>query len=78
MNDDDLLALMKLVDSQSVRVPPGVRKIVDAAISAEREACAGVAEEECCDQSEYRCRTIERIAAAIRARSNAELSGIGA
>ena len=38
------------------------------AMSAEevREACADKAESEGCDQTEYRCLTIERIANAIR------------
>ena len=36
MNDTELLELMKSIDPQAVRVPPGVRKIVDAAIDIER------------------------------------------
>lgn len=40
------------------------------AAEAEMEACAKVCEEEVCDQTEYACNTIMRIAAAIRARGN--------
>ena len=47
MNDNELLELMKSIDPQSVRVPPGVRKIVEAAILLEREAC-----EDACKDSE--------------------------
>ena len=44
-------------------------KIEEAILQAcaeEREAAAKIAENEGCDQTEYRCGTIERIAAAIR------------
>lgn len=43
---------------------------IAAAVAAEREACAQVCEDQSCDQTEYRCATIERAAAAIRARAD--------
>jgi hypothetical protein len=33
--------------------------------AAERERCAKIAEDENCDQTEYRCRTTERVAKKI-------------
>jgi len=60
---------MKSIDPQSVRVPLGVRKIVDAAIAIEREECAKV-----CDtlssQWPIECNHFDQCAEAIRLRSN--------
>jgi len=36
MNDIELLALMKQIDPATVRVPPGIKAIVEAALAAER------------------------------------------
>ena len=43
-----------------------IRDAILQACAEEREAAAKIAENEGCDQTEYRCGTIERIAAAIR------------
>ena len=73
MNDNELLELLKSIDPQAVRVPPGVRKIVDAAIDIEREACANV-----CDKiarSDLHGQAGEA-ADAIRMRSNVKVEGL--
>lgn len=45
VNDQELLALMQAIDPNAVRVPPGVRKIVDAVMAIERATCATECEE---------------------------------
>jgi hypothetical protein len=43
-----------------------IEQAILQACNEQREIDAGIAENEGCDQSEYRCATVERIAAAIR------------
>lgn len=43
-----------------------IEQAILQACKEQRETDAGIAENEGCDQSEYRCQTIERIASAIR------------
>ena len=82
MNDDELMRLVLEIDPTTVRIPPGVRKVVDAAIAAEREACAKVCDDEAnvanmqareggSTMDDGRAIGAEACAAAIRARSNA-------
>lgn len=71
MNDIELLELMKKIDPQSVRVPPGVRKIIEAAILFEREECAAI-----CDRFAEREMHPAECAGAIRMRSNAIIQGL--
>ena len=40
MDDERLLELIKSIDSKAVRVPNGVRQIVNAVMAIEREECA--------------------------------------
>ena len=42
MTPNELLKLMKSIDPKSVRVPHGVREVVDAVIAIEREECAKI------------------------------------
>ena len=42
MDDERLLELIKSIDSNAVRVPNGVRQIVNAVMAIEREECAKV------------------------------------
>ena len=44
MSDEELMQLMLKIDPMTKRIPSGVRKIVDAVISIEREACAKIVE----------------------------------
>ena len=45
MTDTYLLKLMRTVDPQTVRVPPGFRAIANAIEAAERERCAKACEQ---------------------------------
>ena len=40
--DEELFALVKVVDPNAVRLPPGIKKIAEAIEAHEREACAKV------------------------------------
>jgi len=44
MNDDELMALIKQIDPDAVRVPKGVRELATLIEQAEREECAKVCE----------------------------------
>jgi hypothetical protein len=50
----------------SMGAKEAIKQAILKACAEQRETDAGIAENEGCDQSEYRCATVERIAAAIR------------
>lgn len=46
MTDIELWALILRIDPRAQRIPPGIRKIVDAVITIERERCAKICDDE--------------------------------
>ena len=81
MNDDELLDLMKRVDPQAVRLPPGIKEIAAEIEAVEREGCARICdllggEIDMRDPDEVKLAA-NSLAYAIRERSNDKLSRAG-
>ena len=72
MTDDELLVLMKRVDPQAVRLPPGIKAIAAEIEAVEREACAKV----CDNYNDGRHANMADVCSdEIRKRSNGVFSG---
>jgi hypothetical protein len=63
---DELAVRIRADYALSRGAAEAIKQAIIQACAEQRETDAGIAENEGCDQSEYRCATVERIAAAIR------------